>query len=186
MHQYLTPGIYTVKLTATAATTGSGSTTQNITATGYLPLTISRNGSGAGTVTSVPAGIDCGAMCANLYLVATPIALTATPAAGSAFTGWSGACSGTGGCAVTMNHARSVTATFDALPAPVVNQPQTQTQTQTQTQGTTHPAGKCAALKGHKRSACITKKCGRLKPHSTKKRRKAYGRCRAAAVRKAS
>src|SRR4030095_5918505 len=47
------------------------------------------------------------------------VTLTATPAAGSTFAGWSGACSGTGSCTVTMSAARSVTATFNAT-TPVV------------------------------------------------------------------
>ena len=69
---------------------------------------------GAGTVTSAPAGIDCGATCTASYASGTSVTLTATPAAGSAFSGWSGACSGTGSCQVTMSAARAVTATFSA------------------------------------------------------------------------
>jgi len=41
--------------------------------------------------------------------------LTATAAAGSTFTGWSGACTGTGTCVVTMDQDRAVTATFDLI-----------------------------------------------------------------------
>jgi beta-lactam-binding protein with PASTA domain len=46
------------------------------------------------------------------------VALTASPAAGSVFVGWSGACSGTGGCNVTTNAEVTVTATFALLPTP--------------------------------------------------------------------
>jgi hypothetical protein len=43
------------------------------------------------------------------------VTLTAAPALGSAFVGWSGSgCSGTSSCTVTMTVARSVTATFSA------------------------------------------------------------------------
>jgi len=75
-------------------------------------LTVSKTGTGSGTVTSSPAGINCGTDCTELYNSGTVVTLTATPATGSTFTGWSGACTGIGACAVTMNAAKSVTATF--------------------------------------------------------------------------
>lgn len=75
-------------------------------------LTISKAGSGSGTVTSDPAGINCGADCTENYSPGTLVTLTAVPAVGSYFTGWSGDCSGTGACLVTMDDPRSVTATF--------------------------------------------------------------------------
>jgi len=78
-----------------------------------LPLTVSRLGTGSGTVVSAPAGIDCGPDCSELYPLGTEVWLTAQAAAGSQFSGWSGeGCSGTGGCRVVMGQARSVTATF--------------------------------------------------------------------------
>ena len=46
------------------------------------------------------------------YVSGTAVALTATPDPGTVFAGWSGACSGTGECDVTMDSDRSVTATF--------------------------------------------------------------------------
>ena len=39
--------------------------------------------------------------------------LTATPDAGSVFTGWTGDCTGTGTCTLTMSADHTVTATFD-------------------------------------------------------------------------
>jgi uncharacterized repeat protein (TIGR02543 family) len=75
-------------------------------------LTVTKAGGGTGTVTSSPAGIDCGATCAAGYNPDVAVTLTATPAAGSFFDGWSGACSGNGTCQVTMSQARSATATF--------------------------------------------------------------------------
>ena len=78
-----------------------------------FPLAVLKAGTGQGTVTSAPPGIDCGADCGESYTQGSVVTLTATPAAGSTFTGWSGACTGTGSCVVTMNAAQSVTATFD-------------------------------------------------------------------------
>ena len=77
-------------------------------------LTVAKSGTGSGTVTSTtPAGgISCGADCTEPYLTGTSVTLAATPAAASAFTGWSGACTGTGACTVSMTAARSVTAGF--------------------------------------------------------------------------
>jgi hypothetical protein len=66
--------------------------------------------SGAGTVSG--SGIACPATCSQSYLRGTPVALTATPGAGSRFTGWSSTCSATGACSVTMSADQSVVATF--------------------------------------------------------------------------
>jgi hypothetical protein len=75
-------------------------------------LTVSKSGTGSGTVTSLPTGIDCGETCSANFDYNTSVILTAAPATGSTFTGWGGACSGTGSSVVTMRVARSVTATF--------------------------------------------------------------------------
>jgi len=83
-------------------------------ATPSFALTVAKAGTGSGTVTSSPAGVNCGSDCSESYTSGTNVTLTAAPAAGSTFAGWSGACTGTGTCAVTMSAARSVTATFNA------------------------------------------------------------------------
>ena len=75
-------------------------------------LTVTRAGSGTGTVTSSPAGIDCGSTCGANFTAGASVTLTASPAADSRFTGWSGACSGSGSCVVTMSASLAVTATF--------------------------------------------------------------------------
>jgi uncharacterized repeat protein (TIGR02543 family) len=81
----------------------------------YL-LTVNKSGTGTGTVTSSPIGIDCGVTCTHSYNLNTVVTLTAAPAAGSTFTGWSDAgCPGTGTCQVTMDAAKGVTATFTAI-----------------------------------------------------------------------
>jgi uncharacterized repeat protein (TIGR02543 family) len=70
---------------------------------------------GAGTVTSAPPGISCPGDCSEDYLDGTVVTLTQVADAGFVFTGWSGDCTGTGTCQVTMDAARSVTATFAPL-----------------------------------------------------------------------
>ena len=77
---------------------------------------VTKNGAGTGTVASTPAGINCGGDCNERFPGGTTVTLTATPSAGSVFTGWSGGgCSGTGSCVVSTT--ATVTATF-GLPAP--------------------------------------------------------------------
>ena len=77
----------------------------------YNTLTITKSGTGTGTVTSSLDGINCGAYCSDTFVAGIPVELVATPTLGT-FTGWSGACSGTGPCVVTMDAAKSVVATF--------------------------------------------------------------------------
>ena len=84
-------------------------------------LTVTEAGSGAGTVTSSPAGIACGSVCAQSYPSGTVVTLLASASSGSKFVGWSGSvCSGTGTCVVTMSAATAVTATFTRLPKPCI------------------------------------------------------------------
>ena len=80
-------------------------------------LTVSRAGSGSGNVSSSPAGVDCGASCQQSFGAGTQVSLTATPAAGSSFAGWSGSgCAATGACRITLGQDTSVTASFNVLP----------------------------------------------------------------------
>jgi len=75
-------------------------------------LTVNKNGTGAGTVTSP--GINCGSDCTEPYDQGTIVTLTATAATGSAFTGWSGGgCTGAGTCSTTINANTTVTANFN-------------------------------------------------------------------------
>ncbi|CAK0759704.1 hypothetical protein CCP3SC15_2500001 [Gammaproteobacteria bacterium] len=83
---------------------------------GPLALSVLKTGTGSGTVTSDPAGISCGSDCTEKYsFIDTNVTLTATPLSGSTFAGWSGDCSGTETCTVTMSAAQSVTATFTRI-----------------------------------------------------------------------
>jgi hypothetical protein len=75
-------------------------------------LSVSRVGSGSGQVSSEPAGIACGTTCQATFDAGSIVTLTATPDPGSTFTGWSGDCTGTGACQVSLDQARSVTVTF--------------------------------------------------------------------------
>ncbi|HYH28002.1 MAG TPA: hypothetical protein VEA19_04390, partial [Actinomycetota bacterium] len=75
-------------------------------------LSVSKDGTGDGTVTSSPSGINCGGTCSASYDHGTEVTLTPTGDGTSIFTGWSGACTGSSSCVVTMSEARSVTATF--------------------------------------------------------------------------
>jgi hypothetical protein len=100
--------------TGSCALTIGGTQSVTATFTALYRLTVTKAGIGGGTVTSSPAGINCGAACGGRYTSGTLVTLDAAPAAGSTFTGWTGACSGTGSCPLTMSAAASVTATFDA------------------------------------------------------------------------
>jgi uncharacterized repeat protein (TIGR01451 family) len=78
-------------------------------------LDVTKAGTGSGTVTSSPTGVSCGVDCSEVYAAGTRVTLTAAAQSGSSFTGWSGACTGTGSCLVTMDSAGTVTATFDPV-----------------------------------------------------------------------
>jgi hypothetical protein len=69
-------------------------------------------GEGVGTVTSTPPGIVCGSDCSEAFVEGTEVTLTATAEDGSTFDGWSGACTGTGTCKITLNTDTEVTASF--------------------------------------------------------------------------
>ena len=98
----------TVSMTAARTVTASfNSSTTNFT------LSVTKAGSGTGTVTSNTGGINCGSTCSGSFASGTSVTLTAAAGSGASFAGWSGACSGTGACTVSMTQARAVTATFN-------------------------------------------------------------------------
>jgi PKD repeat protein len=84
----------------------------------YL-LTVTKQGTGSGVVTSTPAGLACGFTCQASFDPGAAVTLTAAPDAGSVFTGWSGDCTGTGACQVTLDQARAVTAAFTPTTFPL-------------------------------------------------------------------
>jgi uncharacterized repeat protein (TIGR01451 family) len=78
-------------------------------------ISVTTDGKGRGTVTSSPAGINCGMTCQAGFVKGTKVTLTATPATGSVLSEWGGACAGTAAdepCVLTADGAQSVTATF--------------------------------------------------------------------------
>jgi predicted outer membrane repeat protein len=79
----------------------------------YL-LTVTNTGTGSGKVTSSPPGIDCGSICTAPFVENSTVTLTAAADGDSIFTGWSGDCSGSGDCELTIDAAKSVTAIFEA------------------------------------------------------------------------
>jgi hypothetical protein len=102
--------------TGTGACSVTMTMSEMVTATFTLNqyvITVAKNGTGTGTVTSSPAGITCGADCTETVNHGSMTTLTAAAAAGSTFTGWSGGgCTGTGTCTITATATTTVTATF--------------------------------------------------------------------------
>ena len=98
--------------TASVDNTGAPSITFVYT-TPIAQLTVSKVGSGSGTVTSDDGSIHCGSACSHSFTAGSRVTLHARAAGGSAFAGWSGGCSGKGACIVTLGADRTVTARFN-------------------------------------------------------------------------
>jgi hypothetical protein len=82
-------------------------------------LTVSKGGNGSGTVSSSPAGINCGGACSADFNYGTSVTLTAAPATGSMFIGWTGCDAGSGAsCTMSMTSGKSVMAAFIGVPFP--------------------------------------------------------------------
>jgi PKD repeat protein len=115
-HAYAEPGTRRVTMVATDSAGASGAQFLSVT-TRSLSVSAAN-----GNVTSTPAGINCTGSCTANFLDGATVSLTASPAAGRAFAGWTGDCSGQGAtCVVTMNAARTVAATFTATaPTPAI------------------------------------------------------------------
>lgn len=86
--------------------------------TNVFGLSVSKTGTGTGLVTSSDTGIVCDPDCTEVYPAGTSVTLTATPANGSTFIGWSGDCSNTGSCTLTLSATRTVAAQFDLVTTP--------------------------------------------------------------------
>ncbi len=112
------PQVNSVSVTTAApeSNTGNNTATDSTTIISGVPglLTVTKAGSGAGTVTSLDSGINCGATCSQPYVLGSNILLTATPTGAAVFTGWLGACTGAGSCMVAIDGTKTVKATFAA------------------------------------------------------------------------
>ena len=116
---------------------------------GTFTLQVTKNGAGTGTVTSSPSGISCGTTCSRSFSGGTAVTLTAVPASGSVFAGWSGGgCTGTGSCTVQINNSMTVTAAFNtsAPPSPAPSGTFTLTVTKVQNGGTGNVASSPAGI----------------------------------------
>ena len=108
-----TDGLVTMNSGKTCTATFNNAAAQAFTLNVTVAKAISSSGTGNGTVTSNPAGINCGTDCSESYTSGTAVALSAIPAPGSIFSGWSG-----NGCSagpLTMSTNRNCTATFSAV-----------------------------------------------------------------------
>jgi Tol biopolymer transport system component len=97
--------------TANSDCAGDAVCEQNVCQQGYR-LTASAGGDGKGRVTSSPDGIDCPGNCSAVFPAGASVTLRSIPEASSDFMGWTGGCSGTGDCPLTIDAARSMTAVF--------------------------------------------------------------------------
>jgi phospholipase C len=101
--------------TSTCVLSVTGNVSATATFSAQAPpttLSVSLQGTGTGTVTSSPTGINCGTTCSASFPTGSMVTLTATPAAGATFTGWGAPCSGTGTCVITLAQSTSVVANF--------------------------------------------------------------------------
>lgn len=79
-------------------------------------LTVTKGGTGSGSVTTIPTAIACGTVCTAAFVSGSVVTLTPTADDGSTFAGWTGACTGSSTCVVSMTEARSVQALFTVKP----------------------------------------------------------------------
>ena len=108
-----TPTATQVTAIVTASLNGSSQQgTLTVNASSSPVLLVHRQGQVFGTVTSNDGLIDCGSTCSAAYNTPNTVTLTAASTFNATFTGWSGACSGTGTCSVTMSASQTVTANF--------------------------------------------------------------------------
>lgn len=127
-YTFATAGVKTLYAFARDADNNIGMAKAGSISVSIPALTVAVVANGAtgtsGTVTSSPAGISCtsstsgtAVTCSNTF--SGTVNLYATPSAMTIFGGWGGACDGLGGCSVTMDGPKTVTAAFN--PAPLLH-----------------------------------------------------------------
>ncbi|MGA7503133.1 MAG: hypothetical protein WA252_10415 [Candidatus Sulfotelmatobacter sp.] len=90
---------------------GSGSTPSQAIGPSFQ-LTVTAPAAGTGTITSNPPGIDCPPTCSASFPQTAQISLSATPTGSYYFAGWSGGCSGMGGCKPKNSDGKTISAIF--------------------------------------------------------------------------
>ncbi len=101
-----------------AGNEGDGDAVRLVRGGQYALLSVTKAGTGSGTVTSNLPGIDCGPFCkgsfaSEMFVSAGGLSLTATPSAGSTFNGWTNCPSPSGNvCTLSVAGDTSVTANF--------------------------------------------------------------------------
>lgn len=75
-------------------------------------IAVSKSGTGAGSVVSQPQSLSCGGTCLAYFTDGESVILEPVASGNSSFSGWSGACAGTGACEITVGTDVSVTAAF--------------------------------------------------------------------------
>ncbi len=111
----------TASCTVTLSANTSVGAVFNSTLTTTFGVSVMITGGGQGSLTSTPSGIDCAntnpgsGQCSNTFPAGTTITLSESPAGGSSFAGWTGACSGSGACSFTLDANTNVTASFTTL-----------------------------------------------------------------------
>lgn len=125
-----TPGLvgtqWRIRVSAVGLSTVAFSPYFTITApTVTTSYTLTTNVTGAGNVSGggVSCGYGIGSSCTKSLNSGTQVTLSASPYSGYVFSGWSGACSGTGSCSITFDSNKSVSATFSVQTQSVTTSP---------------------------------------------------------------
>ena len=128
-------GIFLMAVAVTACGSSSGGSGDRNPSQATLRLTTS----GSGLVRG--AGADCRGNCSAQYVSGSQVHLIAVPDSGAVFLGWAGACSGSGGCDLTLDADREVSATFAAATPPPQGQHRLTVVVQGKGRVTSSPAG---------------------------------------------